>query len=161
MGYRAGEVPKTFVARLALLAKHARTVSSHSAKIHRGAVRVRSFIDPELAGVIGADRILTTRSCSKKCNDGQQSLRSGSLVHIEIPKTHCRRGTIAALGNLTFEIIKRDVDDILTASDDDLLECMRLFASRMKIIVEPTGCLALAGARRIPESSKVNVWASS
>ncbi|WP_394844937.1 threo-3-hydroxy-L-aspartate ammonia-lyase [Pendulispora brunnea] len=84
-------------------------------------------------------------------NDGQQSLRSGSLMHIEIPDTIADGAQSQHLGNLTFEIIKRDVDDILTASDDDLIECMRLFASRMKIIVEPTGCLALAGARRIPE----------
>ena len=43
--------------------------------------------------------------------------------------------------------IRRDVDDILTASDDELVDGMRFFASRMKLVVEPTGCLGLAAAR--------------
>ncbi|MDR2113436.1 MAG: serine dehydratase, partial [Candidatus Accumulibacter sp.] len=38
-------------------------------------------------------------------------------------------------------------DDILTASDAQLVECMRFFAERMKLLVEPTGCLGLAAAR--------------
>ena len=33
-----------------------------------------------------------------------------------------------------------------TATDAQLVECMRFFAERMKLVVEPTGCLALAGA---------------
>jgi len=48
---------------------------------------------------------------------------------------------------LTFEIIRRDVSDILTAADGELIDCMRFFATRMKIVSEPTGCLAFAGAR--------------
>jgi threonine dehydratase len=51
-----------------------------------------------------------------------------------------------ALSPLTFGIIRRDVQDILTATDAQLVECMRFFAERMKLVVEPTGCLALAGA---------------
>ena len=43
--------------------------------------------------------------------------------------------------------IRRDVTDILTASDDELIDCMRFFATRMKLVAEPTGCLAFAGAR--------------
>ena len=42
----------------------------------------------------------------------------------------------------------RDVDDIFTASDGELVACMRFFAERMKMIVEPTGCLGFAAARR-------------
>ncbi len=40
--------------------------------------------------------------------------------------------------------MRRDVDDILTVSDAQLVEMMRFFAERMKIIVEPTGCLGAA-----------------
>jgi len=39
------------------------------------------------------------------------------------------------------------VTDILTATDAELVESLRFFATRMKISVEPTGCLALAAAR--------------
>jgi threonine dehydratase len=81
-------------------------------------------------------------------NDGQQSFRSGSIVHIDTPKTIADGAQTQHLGKLTFDIIRRDVDDILTASDTELIECMRFFAERMKIVVEPTGCLGFAAARR-------------
>ncbi len=82
-------------------------------------------------------------------NDGQQSFRSGAIVHIETPKTIADGAQTQHLGQLTFEIIRRDVDDILTASDAELVEAMRFFAARMKMIVEPTGCLGFAAARRM------------
>ncbi len=81
-------------------------------------------------------------------NDGQQSFRSGRIVHIDTPQTIADGAQTQHLGKLTFEIIRRDVDDILTASDAELIDCMRFFATRMKIVVEPTGCLGFAAARR-------------
>ena len=77
-------------------------------------------------------------------NDGQQSFRSGAIVHIDTPQTIADGAQTQHLGELTFGIIRRDVDDIFTATDADLVEAMRFFAERMKIIVEPTGCLSLA-----------------
>ncbi|MBL8335970.1 MAG: threo-3-hydroxy-L-aspartate ammonia-lyase [Rhodoferax sp.] len=79
-------------------------------------------------------------------NDGQQSFRSGSIVRIPTPRTIADGAQTQALSPLTFGIIRRDVQDILTATDAQLVECMRFFAERMKLVVEPTGCLALAGA---------------
>jgi threonine dehydratase len=80
-------------------------------------------------------------------NDGQQSFRSGRIVHIEVPKTIADGAQTQHLGNYTFEIIRRDVDDVLTATDAELVDCMRFFATRMKLVVEPTGCLGFAAAR--------------
>jgi len=80
-------------------------------------------------------------------NDGQQSFRSGSIVHIDTPKTIADGAQTQHLGNLTFPIIRRDVDDILTASDEALRTEMRFFAERMKMVVEPTAGLGLAAAR--------------
>jgi threonine dehydratase len=105
---------------------------------------------------------LSSRALSRACrlygvepeagNDGQQSLRSGRIVHIDTPKTIADGAQTQHLGHHTFEIIKRDVDDILTASDAELVECMAFFATRMKTFVEPTGCLGFAAARqRKPE----------
>jgi threonine dehydratase len=78
-------------------------------------------------------------------NDGQRSFRGGEIVHIETPVTIADGAQTLHLGQLTYPIIRRDVADILTASDAQLVEAMRLFASRMKQVVEPTGCLGLAG----------------
>jgi len=102
---------------------------------------------------------LSTRALSPDCrlygvepeagNDGQQSFRKGEIVHIDTPQTIADGAQTQHLGNHTFPIIRRDVDDILTASDDELVQCMRFFAERMKIVVEPTGCLGFAAARRM------------
>ncbi len=100
---------------------------------------------------------LSTRALSPQCklygvepeagNDGQQSFRSGSIVHIDTPQTIADGAQTQHLGQITFPIIRRDVDDILTVSDAQLIEGMRFFASRMKLVVEPTGCLGFAAAR--------------
>ena len=78
-------------------------------------------------------------------NDGQRSLRSGEIVHIETPRTIADGAQTLHLGELTFPIIQRSVTDILTASDAELVEAMRFFAGRMKQVIEPTGGLGLAG----------------
>jgi threonine dehydratase len=78
-------------------------------------------------------------------NDGQQSFRSGAIVHIETPQTIADGAQTQHLGQLTFPIIRRDVDDVFTASDAELVDAMRFFFSRMKMVVEPTGCLGLRG----------------
>jgi threonine dehydratase len=112
-------------------------------------------------GGLLAGSALSTRALSPDCklygvepeagNDGQQSFRSGAIVHIDTPVTIADGAQTQHLGNLTFPIIRRDVDDILTATDDDLVQCMRFFAERMKMVVEPTGCLGFAAARGMQE----------
>ncbi|KXF76867.1 serine dehydratase [Paramesorhizobium deserti] len=87
-------------------------------------------------------------------NDGQQSFRSGQIVRIATPKTIADGAQTPALGNLTFPIIRRDVEDILTVSDGELVDAMRFCASRMKMVVEPTGCLGFAGARQLASRLK-------
>ncbi len=81
-------------------------------------------------------------------NDGQRSPRSGAIVHIDTPQTLADGAQTQHLGNLTFPLIQRNVDDILTASDAELVDGMRFLAARMKLLVEPTGCLGLAAARQ-------------
>jgi threo-3-hydroxy-L-aspartate ammonia-lyase len=87
-------------------------------------------------------------------NDGQQSFRSRSLVRIDPPQTIADGAQLQQLGKYTFEIINRDVDDIFTVTDAQLVDCMRFFASRMKIVVEPTGCLGFAAVRQLADRLK-------
>jgi threo-3-hydroxy-L-aspartate ammonia-lyase len=82
-------------------------------------------------------------------NDGQQSFRSGRIVTIETPRTIADGAQTLHLGEHTFPIIRRDVADIFTASDAELVAAMRFFAERMKMVVEPTGTLGFAAARRM------------
>ncbi len=82
-------------------------------------------------------------------NDGQRSFRDGEIVRIDVPQTIADGAQTQSVGALTFEIIRRDVSDILTVSDAQLIDCMRFFFARMKIVVEPTGCLAFAAVRAL------------
>ncbi|KWE61289.1 serine dehydratase [Burkholderia ubonensis] len=77
-------------------------------------------------------------------NDGQQSLARGEVVHIATPRTIADGAASTHLGAYNFPIIRRLVEQIVTVSDAQLVETMRFFAERMKMVVEPTGCLAAA-----------------
>jgi threonine dehydratase len=99
---------------------------------------------------------LASRALSPRCrvygvepeagNDVQQSFRRGERVRIPTPRTIADGAQTPLVGELTFEIIRRHVDDILTVTDEQLVEAMRFYAERMKMVVEPTGCLTLAAA---------------
>ena len=99
---------------------------------------------------------LAARALSPECkvigvepeagNDGQQSLRKGEIVHIAVPKTIADGAMVTHIGEHNFEVIRRSVDDIVTVSDAQLVQTMAFFAERMKMVVEPTGCLAAAAA---------------
>jgi threonine dehydratase len=107
-------------------------------------------------GGLTSGSALAARALSPQCqvygvepeagNDGQQSLRAGHIVTIPVPTTIADGAQTQHLGDYTFGIIRRDVSDILTVSDAQLVAAMRFFAERMKMVVEPTGCLAFAGA---------------
>ena len=77
-------------------------------------------------------------------DDGQRSFRTGRIVHIDTPDTIADGAQTRSLGALTFPVLQRCVDDILTVGDVELAATMAFFAGRMKIVVEPTGCLGAA-----------------
>jgi threo-3-hydroxy-L-aspartate ammonia-lyase len=77
-------------------------------------------------------------------DDTRQSLARGEIVHIDTPQTIADGAQTQHSGRLTFPVIQRHVKAILTVSDAQLVSTMRFFAERMKMIVEPTGCLAAA-----------------
>ena len=87
-------------------------------------------------------------------NDVQQSFRKGERVKIATPVTIADGAQTPMVGAITFEIIKALVDDIHTVTDAQLVQSMRFYAERMKMIVEPTGCLSLAAAMQASESLK-------
>ena len=107
-------------------------------------------------GGLLAGSCLSARALSPSCtiygvepesgNDGQRSLREGRIVHIDTPHTIADGAQTQHLGEVTFPIIRDAVSDILTVKDGQLVDAMQFFAERMKIVVEPTGCLGYAGA---------------
>ena len=79
-------------------------------------------------------------------NDVQQSKQLGHIVKIDTPRTIADGAQTQQVGRLTFPVIQTLVDDIVTVSDAQLVEAMRFAAARMKMVVEPTGALAMAAA---------------
>jgi threo-3-hydroxy-L-aspartate ammonia-lyase len=77
-------------------------------------------------------------------NDVQQSMARGSIVRIDTPKTIADGAQTQAAGLLTFPVMQQLAKRIETVSDAQLVQTMRFFAERMKMVVEPTGCLAAA-----------------
>ncbi|PIB42231.1 serine dehydratase [Pseudomonas sp. 2822-15] len=107
---------------------------------------------------------LSTRALAPDCqllgvephagNDGQRSFQNGSIVHIDTPATIADGAQTQHLGDYTFPIIRDKVSDILTVSDAQLVAAMKFFMQRMKMVVEPTGCLGLAALRQLGERFK-------
>jgi len=77
-------------------------------------------------------------------NDVQRSLATGERVRIDVPDTIADGAQTQQVGELTFPIVRALVSEIATVSDPQLVSAMRFFAERMKLVVEPTGCLAAA-----------------
>ncbi|MFC4944669.1 threo-3-hydroxy-L-aspartate ammonia-lyase [Pseudonocardia sp. GCM10023141] len=114
---------------------------------------------PVGGGGLSSGGALAARALSPGCeivgvepeagNDAQQSLRAGSIVHIDTPLTIADGAQTQHLGALTFPILQRELAAIHTATDDELVAAMRVFAATLKIVVEPTGCLGFAAVRRL------------
>jgi threonine dehydratase len=79
--------------------------------------------------------------------DAQQSLREGRIVSwraADVTRTICDGVRTQALGELTFAVVSALVDEIVTVPEAAVLEAMRWLALEAKLVVEPTGALALA-----------------
>jgi threonine dehydratase len=75
-------------------------------------------------------------------DDATQSFVKKRLVTIAVPDTIADGARTPSLGKLTFPIVLRYVDDMLTVDDEELRRTMFWLWERMKILVEPTGALA-------------------
>lgn len=81
---------------------------------------------------------------TEPANDCCQSFRKKEIVRISPPDTIADGMRTQAVGKRNFEIILRYVDDMITVTDEQVIEMMLFFLTRMKIVVEPTGAVAPA-----------------
>ncbi len=72
-----------------------------------------------------------------------------SSVPSNSPKT-VADGLLTSLSELTFSIIRKNVDAIYTVSEESIIECMLLIWERMKIVVEPSSATVLAVIKENP-----------
>lgn len=79
----------------------------------------------------------------KGADDAYRSFIHKKFIPSENPKT-IADGLLTSLGSLTYPIIVKHVDDILTVSEESIIEAMKLIWERMKIIVEPSSAVPFA-----------------
>jgi threonine dehydratase len=75
-------------------------------------------------------------------DDATRSFRSKTLQTVKDPDTIADGARTPSLGKVTFPLVMKYVDDMLTVTDAELLRSMFFLWERMKIVVEPTGALA-------------------
>ena len=98
-------------------------------KLSKPSVKVIG-VEPELAG------------------DAQASLRAGKIVHFpaaEVSRTIADGLRTQSIGPINFEHMRRYVDDIVTVTEDEIREAVKLLAANPKTVAEPSGAVATAG----------------
>jgi len=92
-------------------------------------------------------------------DDWVRSFACGEPVEIEVPRTIADGLQTHAPGRLTWEVARRLVDDVVTVTDDQIVEAMRFAFERLKLVVEPSGAVGiaalLAGLVEAPSSGVV------
>jgi threo-3-hydroxy-L-aspartate ammonia-lyase len=78
-------------------------------------------------------------------DDAARSFRTRTLQRVDNPVTIADGARTQSMGAVTFPLVLRHVHDIITVTDQELVEAMRFLWERMKLVVEPTGALATAG----------------
>ena len=94
-------------------------------------------------------------------NDAQQSFRAGRIVQLsaeEVTRTLADGLRTQSVGEINFEHIRAHVDDIVTVTESDITDAMRLMAMNAKLVAEPSGAVTFAAyikhADRLPEARK-------
>jgi threonine dehydratase len=80
----------------------------------------------------------------KNADDAYRSFQTGERVPVENPNT-IADGLKTSVGKLTFPIIQKYVDNIITVTEEQIIDAMKFYWERMKLIVEPSGAVPLAG----------------
>lgn len=92
-------------------------------------------IDPRVK-VIGVE--------PKNADDAFRSFQLGKRLPVENPNT-IADGLRTSVGEITFPIIQKYVDDIITVTEEQIIDAMKFYWERMKLVVEPSGAVPLAG----------------
>jgi threonine dehydratase len=95
------------------------------------------------------DRIKVIGAEPLNANDAWKSFKTGILTPSVNPLT-IADGLLTSLSELTFSVIRKNVDDIFTAQEESIISSMKLIWERMKIIIEPSSATVLAVIKENP-----------
>lgn len=80
----------------------------------------------------------------ERADDAARTLRTGTLHTVRNPETVADGLRTPSLGRVTWPLIREHVADIVTVSEEEIIDAMRFYWTRMKLMVEPSGAVALA-----------------
>ena len=83
-----------------------------------------------------------------------EAIKEDKVVELKEANTIADGTAVKKIGNITFEYIKKYVDEIITVSDYELMESFLLLVEKHKIIAENSGILSLAALKRLKEKNK-------
>jgi len=98
-----------------------------------------------IARALGVRRIVGVEPAAG--DDWRQSLLKGERVRIDVPRTIADGLQTNEPGRLTWEVASRLVDEIVTVTDEQIVDAMRFAFERLKLVVEPSGAVAIAAVR--------------
>ena len=89
-------------------------------------------------------------------DDTKQSFLKGERVSIPPPPTIADGLRVQSPGTLTFPVLQKTAEDVLTVSDEEIIETIKFFLFRMKLLVEPSGAAAAAAVftGKLPRDTK-------
>lgn len=84
-------------------------------------------------------------------DDATRTFRTGELQRISNPPTIADGLRTPSLGQVTWPLVREHVSEMVTVAEAEIVEAMRFFWTRMKLVVEPSGAVAMAAALTQPE----------
>jgi threonine dehydratase len=78
-------------------------------------------------------------------DDATRSFKTRVLQTIHNPPTIADGLRTPSLGKITFPLVLQNVDDMVTVTEDEIVAAMKFLWTRMKLVVEPSGAVSLAG----------------
>ncbi len=95
-------------------------------------------------------------------DDAVRSFKTGRIHTVKNPPTIADGTRTPSLGKIPFRLIQEYVDDMRTVTEEAIVEAVRFFFYRMKLVVEPSGALGLAAlaSRAVPPAGRVGVIVS-
>lgn len=98
-----------------------------------------------IAKALGVRRVVGVEPAAG--NDWQQSLALGEPVEIDVPRTIADGLQTTAPGAYTWETGSQLVDEIVTVTDEQIVDAMQFAFERLKLVVEPSGAVGIAALR--------------
>ncbi|MEQ8581948.1 MAG: threonine/serine dehydratase [Marinoscillum sp.] len=99
-----------------------------------GTALAAKYLDPNIEVILGEP---------EKADDTYQSMKAGKIMPVKNPNT-IADGLKVTVGKRNFEIIQKEVKEVITVSEAEIITAMRIIWERMKIIVEPSCAVPFA-----------------